>query len=159
MLTPRVTRAATLFVVTSIAAVVFWRTAYPTITWWDSGNYSLAAATLGVTSAPGSLLLTLLGWPLTQVSLGLAPALVLNVFAGLLGAIAAGLVYVVGLRVLRNGGGGGDDATGSAAVGGAAIGALTFAFSATLWEHAIKFTPYVLTAVVTALILWTMIRW
>jgi hypothetical protein len=38
---------------------------------------------------------------------------------------------------------------------GAAAGALTFAFSGTLWTYATQFTPYVLTAVFTGLILWT----
>jgi hypothetical protein len=33
------------------------------------------------------------------------------------------------------------------------IGALTFALSATQWEHAIKYTPYILTACFTVLIL------
>lgn len=148
-----------LLVTTGAAAVVFWRTAYPTITWWDSGNYSLAAATLGVTSAPGSLLLTLLGWPLSRLALGLTPAHVLNLFAGVLAAIAAGLVYVVALRVLRSSRESGDAPAGTAAAFGAAFGALTFAFGTTLWEHAIKFTPYVLSAVFTGLILFTMLRW
>src|SRR5258708_32495092 len=48
---------------------------------------------------------------------------------------------------------------GLAPIAGAGLGALAFAFSDTLWEHAIKFTPYVLTAVVTGLILWAMLRW
>ncbi len=146
-----------LLVIASVALAVFWRTVYPTITWWVSGNYSLAAATLGLTNAPGSLLLTLLGWPLTRIPSGLTPAYVLNLFAGLLAAITAGLVYVVALRVLSNTG----DSRGpnSGAAPGAALGALTFAFSANLWEHAIKFTPYVLTALFTGLILLTMLRW
>ncbi len=152
----QVARGAAFIAVMAIAAAVFWRTAYPTITWWDSGNYSLAAATLGLTSAPGSLLLTLLGWPLTKLSLGSSPAHVLNLFAGVLAAITAGLVYVVALRVLRDGNQSGPN--GATAIG-VALGALTFAFSATLWEHAIKFTPYVLTAVFTALILLTLVRW
>jgi hypothetical protein len=143
-------------VVIGLAAVVFWRTAYPTITWWDSGNYSLAAATLGITASPGSLLLTLLGWPLTRLPLGIAPAHILNLFAGVLAAITAGLVYVVALRIVRNTG---ETRNDNGAAIGAALGALTFAFSATLWEHAIKFTPYVLTALFTALILLAMVRW
>lgn len=156
---PRAVRTIVAIAVTGLSAVVFWRTAYPTITWWDSSSYSLAAATLGITSSPGSLLLTLLGWPLARLPSGLTPAHVLNLLAGALAALAAGLVYVVALRVLRNvGGSDGADGSGATAIG-AALGALTFAFSATLWEHAIKFTPYVLTAVFTALILWTMIRW
>ena len=155
----RFNRAAALLLITGIPVAVFWRTAYPTITWWDSSSYSLAANTLGVTSSPGSLLLTLLGWPLSRLPLGLAPAHVLNLFAGVLAAIAAGLVYVIAVCLLRNvGTTGGDDASAATRVG-AALGALTFAFSATLWEHAVKFTPYVLTAVFTALILLAMVRW
>ncbi|MGH7711625.1 MAG: protein O-mannosyl-transferase family, partial [Gemmatimonadaceae bacterium] len=135
------------------------RTAYPTITWWDSASYSTAAATLGITSPPGSLLLTLLGWPLTRLPLGLTPAHILNLFAGLLASLTAGLVCVVALRVLRSTGNIESTNTSPATALGAALGALTLAFSATLWEHAIKFTPYVLTALFTALILLTMLRW
>jgi len=147
--------------VVAIAAIVFWITAYPTITWWDSSQYSLAARTLGVTGPPGSLLLTLLGWLVTRLPLG-APAHVLNLLAGVLAALAVALVYRTALRLRITTGW--DRAAGSRlerniVVTGVAAGALTFAFGETLWEHAIKFTPYVLTAVFTGLILWTMLRW
>jgi hypothetical protein len=138
-----------------IADAVFWRTAYPTITWWDSSEYSTAAATLGVINAPGSLLLTLLGWPVAHLPIGLSPAHLLNLFAGVLAALTVGLVYLLALRIFTNG----SREPGPAPVCGAALGALAFAFSATLWEHAIKFSPYVLTVVVTGLMLWTMLRW
>ena len=140
-----------------VAAGVFWRTAYPTITWWDSSSYSLAAATLGVNSPPGSLLLTLVGWPVARLSFGLSPAHALNLFAGLLAALTSALVYVVSLASLRIAGF--DGRANMATALGAAAGALTFAFSATLWTYATQFTPYVLTAVFTGLILWTMLRW
>jgi hypothetical protein len=154
----RPVRSFLLFAVVAIPVGVFWRTAYPTITWWDSSVYSLAAHTLGLTSAPGSLLLTLLGWPVSHLPLGMSPARVLNLFAGVLAGIAACLVFVVSLRLGRASTPVNDQPAG-ATFAGAAIGALTFAFSATVWEHAIKFTPYVLTAVFTGLILWTMLRW
>jgi hypothetical protein len=51
-----------------LAGAVYWATAYPTITWWDSSSYSLATATLGVTSPPGSIVLTLLGWPVAKLA-------------------------------------------------------------------------------------------
>jgi len=150
-----------LALVAGLAAVVFWRTAYPTITWWDSSQYSLAASTLGVTAPPGSLLLPLLGWPVAQLPFG-SPAFALNLLAGALAAITAGLVYLGAMRMLRAAGPV-NVAVGciehGAAVAGAALGTLTFAFSDTLWEHAIKFTPYILTAAFTGLILWTMLRW
>jgi hypothetical protein len=145
-----------------LSAVIFWRTAYPTVTWWDSSSYSLAAATLGVDSPPGSLLLTLLGWPVTRFSFGMSPAHALNLFAGLLAAFTAMLVCVVAVRIVRIA-----DSSNLAASAasdralsiGAALGALTFAFSGTLWAYAVRFTPYVLSAFFTGLILWTMVRW
>jgi hypothetical protein len=150
-----------LAIVTALAAVVFWRTAYPTITWWDSSQYSLAASTLGVTAPPGSLLLPLLGWPVSQLPFA-SPAFALNLLAGALAAITAALVYLGGIQLLRVAGPVFDatrPAERPAVLAGATLGALTFAFSDTLWEHAIKFTPYVLTAVFTGLILWTLLRW
>ncbi len=144
-------------IVAAAAAGVFWRTAYPTITWWDSSSYSLAAATLGVNSPPGSLLLTLIGWPVARLSFGLAPAHALNLFAGLLAALTSGLVYVISLASLRIAGF--DGRANTATTLGAAAGALTFAFSGTLWTYATQFTPYVLTAVFAGLILLTMMRW
>ena len=149
--------AAPAAAVLAIAAGVFWRTAYPTITWWDSSSYSLAAATLGVNSPPGSLLLTLIGWPVAHLPVGGSPAYALNLFAGLLAALVVALVYVVAITALRTSGAH-ERATAATALGVAA-GALTFAFGGTLWAYAIKFTPYVLSAVFTGLILWTLLRW
>ena len=143
------------------AAAVFWRTAYPTITWWDSSAYSLSAATLGVAAPPGSLLLTLLGWPVTRLPLA-PPAYALNLLAGALAAIAVGLVLLGALRLLAMAGPADDEGSPKALLAlpaGAALGALAFAFADTTWEHAIKLTPYVLTAAFTGLILWTMLRW
>ena len=140
-----------------LSAAVFWRTAYPTITWWDSSSYSLGAATLGIESPPGSLLLTLLGWPVAHLPLAGSPAHWLNLFAGVLAAITAALVCVIALRLLRTSRH--STVITAATAVGAGLGALTLAFGATLWEHAIKFTPYVLTTVFTGLILWTLIHW
>jgi hypothetical protein len=142
------------------AVVVYALTAYPAITWWDSAEYSLAALTMGITPPPGSLLLTILGWLVTRLPLGGAPALALNALAGVLAATTACLVYRIALRLFR------DPAVrpapsppANAAAVGAALGALAFAFSRTFWEYATQFTPYILTTVFTGLILWGMIRW
>src|SRR5690349_4641758 len=132
--------AAIVFVVST---AVFWRTAYPTITWWDSSSYSLAAATLGLTSSPGSLLLTLLGWVVTRLPTGLTTARELALFAGVLAAASVTLVYVTALRIAHMVGERSSDSV--PAIAGAAAGALALALSRTLWEYATQFTPYVLT--------------
>lgn len=140
------------------SALVFWRTAFPTITWWDSSSYSLAAATLGIGSAPGSLILTLLGWPVARLATG-SPAYALNLFAGALAGMTVGLICLVALRMARVAGDRPGRAAGRAMAAGVGAGALTFAFSGTLWVYAVRFTPYVLTPVFTGFILLVMLRW
>jgi len=153
-------RAALLSAAVFLAAfIVYAATAYPSITWWDCSRYSLAAATLGVAPPPGSLLLTLLGWPVAHLPLGLSSAHALNLLAGLLAGVSVVLVYRVALRLLHGPGSSADQRSGRVVLAGAAIGALAFAFGETQWQYAVKFTPYMLTVVFTGLILWGMVRW
>jgi transmembrane protein TMEM260 (protein O-mannosyltransferase) len=141
------------------ASLVFCCTAYPTITWWESSGYSLAAATLGVYSPPGSLLLTLLGWPVAHIASGAAAARALNLFAAILAGTTVALVAGTGATLLRVSGEGRTTNLTAAAVIGAALGALSLGFSDTLWTYATEFTPYILTSVFTALILLVLVRW
>jgi len=143
----------------ALSALVFWRTAYPSINWWDSAQYSLAAGTLGNAGPPGSLVLTLLGWPAAHLHLSASPAHDLNLLAGLLAAVTVALVAVVALRLMALTGSEPGDGPGTAAGAGIALGALAFAFGPTLWEYATQFTPYVLSTVFTGLLLWTLVRW
>ncbi|MEP6833859.1 MAG: DUF2723 domain-containing protein [Gemmatimonas sp.] len=144
------------------AITVYSLTAYPTITWWDSASYSLAAATLGVSSSPGSLLLMLLGCPIAHLPLGASPAYRLNLFAGVLAATTSVIVYCAALNAVRinDQDGTRGNSNGDAALKlGAGAGALTFAFGSTTWEYAVMFTPYILTAVFTAALLYVLFRW
>ncbi|MEP6781521.1 MAG: DUF2723 domain-containing protein [Gemmatimonadaceae bacterium] len=134
---------------------VYWTSAYPTINWWDSSSYSLASSKLAVVGPPGSLVLTLLGWPLTQLFSNSSLAHALNVFAGVLASLSMMLVYAVSLRVLKLL----NSDIGIAAQLGAAFGTLALAFSTTLWDYSIQFTPYILTTVFTGMVLWRMLRW
>src|SRR4051794_1951728 len=83
----------------TVCLIVYWLTAFPSIDWWDSAEYSTAAATMGVTGAPGSLILALLGWPIANLLPGDSPAHRLNLFAGVLAAVAATLIYTVVLEL------------------------------------------------------------
>ncbi|HUV30397.1 MAG TPA: DUF2723 domain-containing protein [Acidobacteriota bacterium] len=154
---------ATSGTVVVLSVVVYWLTAFRTFTWWNSAEYSLAAVTLGTPSPPGSLLVTVLGWIVTKLPLGIPDLFRLNLFAAAAAAITVGLVSLIATERLigaavqrrplveRR-----SLITGSV---GVAVGALTFAFSQTLWTYAVKLTPYVFTALFTALILWALFRW
>lgn len=132
-------------IVFAACLAVFWRTAYPTITWWDSSGYSTAAATLGITSSPGSLVLVLLGWLATRIHTS-SPAHVLNLLAGAITAATALGVYGVARRL------------GASALG-AAAGAIAYAFAPAVWEYAVQFTPYALSAFVTSLLWAALVIW
>ena len=140
----------------AVAAVVFARTAYPTITWWDSSSYSLAAATLGVASPPGSLRLTLLGWPVAKLASPVGVAHALNVLAGLIAAATVAMILVNAIKVLETARGRHPEAP---TMIGAAFGTLLLASTTTLWDYAVRFTPYVLSALVTTALLFVMLVW
>jgi hypothetical protein len=146
-----------------LASIVVYRlTAYPTITWWNSSECSLAAVSLGISTPPGSFLLTILGWFALHLPVDVPPAQLLNLLAGALASVTAMIVYFVALRLIGRAGhleGLGIQRPLGTAIIGAAYGALTFAWSRTLWEYAVQFTPYILTTVFTALIVWAMVRW
>jgi hypothetical protein len=143
------------------ALIVYGLTCFRTVTWWDSLNYTTSAVCLGVPQPPGSLVAVLLGWIVTRFAPTGAESFALNLFAALLAAITVGLIASIGLHLNSNGG---NPDSPSRSIrylppAGAIVGALTVAFSDTLWLHATKFTPYIFTACLTAILLWLLIRW
>ena len=69
------------------AFIIYYLTAFRTITWWNSGEYSLAAAILGVAHPPGCLLGTILGWIVVKLTVCNSVAYALNLFSGMIAAI------------------------------------------------------------------------
>lgn len=137
-----------------LSLLVYSLTAFRTITWWDSADYSLAASTLGVDAAPGSLLLTLIGWGVTRISLPIPLAFRLNLTAALLASGTVALLSYISTRVMR-----GDRLSSGPVLCGAIAGGLTFAFGVTTWDYARQFTPYILSTFFTALILLALMVW
>jgi transmembrane protein TMEM260 (protein O-mannosyltransferase) len=152
------TRRATRWVPVATGAVAFAAyaaTAARTITWWDGSSYPLAAVTLGIPGAPGSLLLVLLGWLVSKLPLIHPVAFRLNLFAGLLAATLVGVVTWLGTRLATPE----EREPGAAEQVAGALAGLTFAFGVTPWTYAVQFTPYVLSALWTALILAAALAW
>jgi hypothetical protein len=142
-----------------ISLVVYWFTAFRTITWWDNGSYSLAAITLGITHPPGSLLTTLLGWIVTKLAFGVSKIFALNFFAGVIAATTAGLVCSLAIGLTHRQTASVDRRSSFVVLIAAAIAGLTLSFGETPWTYATQFTPYVLTPLFTVLILWALLRW
>ncbi len=143
------------FACAAIAFVAYAGTAARTITWWDGSSYPLAAVTLGIPGAPGSLLLTLLGWLVTQIPVVYPIAFRLNLFAALVVATLAGLVSMLGAQLATPE----DHEPAAAERFAGAFAGLAFAFGVTPWTYAVQFTPYGLSALWTALILVAALWW
>jgi hypothetical protein len=147
-------------VVTLVAVVYYWLTAYRTIAWWDSGEYSLAAICLGIPHPPGSQLAVSLGWLATRLPLGLSDIVVLNGLAGILAAVTAGLTCGIGIWMFRRCNTNSAPNLPTILLGFVAILAtLLFSLGDTLWNLATRFTPYTLTPLLTALIIGCLLRW
>src|SRR5205809_6968628 len=143
------------FAAAMLAFAVYARTAARTITWWDGSSYPLAAVTLGIPGAPGSLLLTLFGWVVTRIPTIHPVAFRLNLFAALLAATLVGLMSWLGVRLATAEGR--EPGIGERLAG--AFAGLLFGFAVTHWTYATQFTPYVLSELWTALILVAALAW
>ncbi len=141
-----------------LSLVIYWTTSYPSITWWDSSEYSDAAICLGLTVAPGSIILTLFGWVLSKFA-SHNPAFLFNLFAGLVASLTVSCVFW-SFKTIR------DITSKEKQKGFTLVENLSLIItsgiiicSATLWEYATMFTPYILTALFTVLILLAVLRW
>lgn len=139
--------------------LLYYLTAFRAIPWWDTPVYILAADTLGIGPPPGSLLLTLLGWLVTRV-FG-PPDFILSLTAAVLGIITIGsLVFSVKFVINKEDSGSSQDIREKILVTVfLALGILLVGSTSTIWQYSTKFTPYILTACFTTLILWALLHW
>ena len=151
------------FSLSAIAAIIFyWLTCFRTFTWWDNSEYSIAALTLGVPHPPGSLLTVVAGWVVTKLPLGVDKFFALNLFTCLIADITLYFVARVALSLFYQTAENNDfQIKGFPHGPGMAISlaVLFFGLSATMWHYAIRFTPYMTTALLTILILMAILAW
>ena len=137
--------------------ITYGLTAFPTITWWDTSEYATAAVSLGITGAPGSLLLTVLGWLCVKI-IPFNSAHVLNVLASLIGAssiMAAFLLFQRILRFYQK-----EEFRFDILEGlGFVLTSFIPIFSYSLWNYSTMFNPYILTTLFTMLILAAVFLW
>jgi hypothetical protein len=145
-----------------MALIIFWLTAYKSITWWMGCSYITAAIHLGNTFPPGSLFLTIIGWLISLLPLGISKAYQLNLAGGVIGALTCLVVAIVSYRLIRRQY---PEVFSNKKIHRIVISlyigifGMTLAMGETMWRYSVQFTPYVLTATFTGLIIWAMLRW
>lgn len=139
--------------------LVYCLTVEPTASYWDCPEYILVGSRLETGHPPGNPT-----WMLAaRMASMLAPspeyvALAVNLTSGLFTALAAMLLYLCALRLLRPAG----EETGAARgarIVAALTGALAFAWCDTAWFSAVEAEVYAFSIFCTALCLWIMLRW
>ena len=142
---------------------IYVKTMAPTVAFWDCGEFIATAYTMSVPHPPGSPLYVLLGRIFSLVPIG-EVALRINFMSALSSALAIWCVYLttaaLGRRVL-----GGhplrpfDDTRDIGVIAGAAVAALTLAFSYTQWYNASEAEVYGYSILFTCLGLWLIVYW
>ncbi len=141
--------------------VVYAWTAPRTITWWEGSSWTLAATTLGVANPPGSLILTVLGWIVSKIPLGMTKAFELNLFTGAICVVMLGFLFAAALLARRCPSNSQTDEPVTRWFEAAALSGcvLTLGLARTIWHYACVFAPYMLTGLWTAALLWAILSW
>ncbi len=147
----------TSFFIFLISIFIYWSTAFPTITWWDTGEYATAAVCLGLTGPPGSILLTFAGWLFTHI-MPLNPALILNLLAGVIGASTVVLSFHIFKKMVYILSGENPDFSIPEKISFVIL-SLIIICSTSMWEYATMFNPYILTALFSLAILLAILKW
>lgn len=159
------------------AAAVYLTTQYPTVPFWDSGEFIGVSYILGIPHPPGTPFYVLLGRMFTLIPWATVAERV-NAMSGISAALAAMFTYLVAFKMIRliqtrgraiaagapaGGGAAADAAEHRAELWiahlGAVIGALMIAFSDSFWENSTEAEVYSTMSFAQILVLWLGLRW
>lgn len=150
-----------------IATGVYLITMEPTGSFWDCGEFILAAKTLGVGHPPGAPVFMLLGRIFTLFGNPEDPASYARMVNALSG-IASGFtilflfwtITAIGKKLLIEKGK--EELTQGnifAIIGAGLVGALCYTFSDTFWFSAVEGEVYATSSMFTALVMWLIFKW
>ena len=149
--------ALLIFIVTF---TVYFDTMAPTVSYWDCGEFIAVSHTLGVPHPPGSPFFLLMGRIFSMLPFNEDIAFRVNVISPLVSALAVMLLYLSTVKVITHWRGKVNNITDVMIVfGGAAVGALTFAFTDSHWFNAVEAEVYAFSTFFTAIVVWLILLW
>lgn len=144
--------------VTAITSIVYLSTLAPTVAFWDCGEFITTSYTFGVPHPPGAPLYTLLGRLFSMLPFG-EIAFRVNLLSAASGIATVLLIYLCTVRLLSNWLDRVNTQHQIAIFTGAAVAALSTAFSFSFWNNAIEAEVYGLSMCITLLAVWLGLRW
>ncbi len=142
------------------ALLNFLSTVAPTTSFWDCGEFIAASFTLGVPHPPGAPFYLLLGRLFSMLPLGENIGYRVNLISCLVSALTILFLYLSTVLIIRQWRGLEKTVADKLTVyGGAAVGALAFAFSNSFWFNAVEAEVYAISMFFTALVFWLALLW
>lgn len=153
------------WLVFAVAAITYLSTIEPKLSFWDCGEYISSAVKLQVTHAPGAALFQLVGAVAAIFAFGensLLSALINSTSALYSAFTILFLFWIITHLVRRILAKEGEKLTSYEKVGvffSGVVGALSFAFSDTIWFSAVEGEVYAMAIMFIALIIWLICKW
>ncbi|PST82905.1 DUF2723 domain-containing protein [Pedobacter yulinensis] len=148
-----------------IAALTYWLTMEPTVSFWDCGEFLAASYKMEVGHQPGAPLYLMIGKLFSLLSFGNTAKVAywinfLSVFAS---AATVMLLFwtinAIGLKITGKAAESPSRTETASIIFAGAVGALAFAFSDTFWFSAVEAEVYALSMLFTALVFWAILKW
>ena len=145
----------------AIAAVQFFITAQPSVTFWDPGELSAASYMLQVPHPPGGPLFSLVGRFFYILPMPGDPGFRMNAVSVVSSACAVMFLYLIAVRLIRNCRGTPADSPGEAwgTYVAAAIGALALSFCDTFWFNGVESNYFAAATLLFSAMLWLLLVW
>ena len=145
-----------------IAAIAYFLTLEPTVSWWDCGEFITSAFKLEVGHPPGAPTFMILGRIFTLLGGGAENAAVMvNAMSALASAGTVMILYWTIVHLARKLFSPEKLSTGEqiAVWGSGLVGALAFTFTDSFWFSAVEGEVYALSSFFTALVFWAILKW
>lgn len=143
-----------------LSLIVYLKTMAPTVTFWDCGEFIAVSYILGIPHPPGTPLYVLVGKLFTMNPFIAEPSARINFLSVLSSSITTMFAYLCGVRILRywfveqR-----EKFTRIIMYGGAASGALFFAWSKTHWNNSTEAEVYGLSMLMFMAAIWLTLRY
>lgn len=150
------------FILFGIAAVVYWLTMEPTLSFWDCGEFIAASSKLEVGHQPGAPLFLMIGKLFSLLAMGNTTKIAywINFSSVLFSAATIMFLYwtitalATKLYPEKK-----SNTQILSIIAAGAIGALAYTFSDTFWFSAVEAEVYALSTLFTAIVFWAILKW